>query len=985
VEEKSIKTVKPTSLINSSNVIIGGKTYSSAEIKSIAKEKISQVQAFSNAENKMIKSTENQTSVINTMTVSNREKSINVSTNSIVNVFDKSSTNLSNSKSNKVQTQIQNEQNNSTNIIKIITGENLIQKNQINIHSNTSGNINQNNANIKTNDSNTQSNTNNINNNNNKNSSKTQPEKKQPNKVSATSQIAKDVVYIGSKAINYVQGAMLGSGDLSAQVAGGAIVAGKLGFYTFKVAQKTPKAIKTSFDVTKKVGVGIYKTGKNAIDVVTTTGRTTLTVANTLYIANQLKNQLNLPVSRKDFTNILKSQADITNLNKTATSKAIIKGVQSVQKKLQTVKKGLSQIKTGAIKTATVIRGMTNGTIQTAVVARSVLSIAKRATVKLLKTGGKAVVKGTLKGLKVATLKGIPKLAKVSGKVTMGVGNALSKSDDMALQGVGQALKVGTQGIKTGIHTTKFAYKTVKTSVKAGYRTGKAIYKTVSYIRNKGLKAAWQKAGQMTRNAFAKAGKSVVNMAINLVKQAASKVILPILIIVVVVAVASGAVAAPLGAVGGVFGSVISIFTGNGDSEDFDVKEYLMGKVPALRNLYIQDLSAYLNNQFKANGGTYDFVRLFTNQSSNEVDRDIDSINAVFYTEEKIVDIMEPIFNAIIMQKYESSPSDIEAQTTLGEIFGNMFSRNEEAVTEWCGEDADGTTYPHSCGHIHALSNCPNKVSGVHTSYTCSLCDSRETHISTTIDEEGNTRESSTSTFHCSGYSYCGGHSVLKLTLSMDGTYKLLKKYFTDPIDKLANKTNRTDDEEEELDNLKSYYEICQQMMRLNGGAVGGFNGSMTVADLGNINWVEGTRLGNSEIIDLGLTQVGQVGGQPYWSWYGFDSRVEWCACFVNWCFYMNGDDELYGHSDNNAYCPSMVNYFKSRGIWENGGYTDLTSGDVILFDWEQDGIADHIGIVIGRDENNVYTVEGNSGDEARVYSYNLNSNVILGYGLIYN
>ena len=37
-------------------------------------------------------------------------------------------------------------------------------------------------------------------------------------------------------------------------------------------------------------------------------------------------------------------------------------------------------------------------------------------------------------------------------------------------------------------------------------------------------------------------------------------------------------------------------------------------------------------------------------------------------------------------------------------------------------------------------------------------------------------------------------------------------------------------------------------------------------------------------IVQVALTQVGNVGGEPYWSWYGFGSRVEWCACFVSWC-----------------------------------------------------------------------------------------------------
>ena len=38
---------------------------------------------------------------------------------------------------------------------------------------------------------------------------------------------------------------------------------------------------------------------------------------------------------------------------------------------------------------------------------------------------------------------------------------------------------------------------------------------------------------------------------------------------------------------------------------------------------------------------------------------------------------------------------------------------------------------------------------------------------------------------------------------------------------------------------------------------------------------------GNQAIVEVALTQLGNEGGQPYWSWYGFDGRVEWCACFV--------------------------------------------------------------------------------------------------------
>ena len=37
--------------------------------------------------------------------------------------------------------------------------------------------------------------------------------------------------------------------------------------------------------------------------------------------------------------------------------------------------------------------------------------------------------------------------------------------------------------------------------------------------------------------------------------------------------------------------------------------------------------------------------------------------------------------------------------------------------------------------------------------------------------------------------------------------------------------------------------------------------------------------------------ELGNEGGEKYWSWCGFDDRVEWCACFVSWCFSRCWDD----------------------------------------------------------------------------------------------
>ena len=149
--------------------------------------------------------------------------------------------------------------------------------------------------------------------------------------------------------------------------------------------------------------------------------------------------------------------------------------------------------------------------------------------------------------------------------------------------------------------------------------------------------------------------------------------------------------------------------------------------------------------------------------------------------------------------------------------------------------------------------------------------------------------------------------------------------------------------------------------------------------DLSGVHFVNGTRPGNTELVDLAKQQVGNVGGYPYWSWYGFNSRVEWCACFVSWCYNQAGKSE-----PRFAGCQSQgVPWFQSRGQWGARDYENIAPGDAIFFDWDLDGSADHVGIVIGTDGSRVYTVEGNSGDACKIKSYALTYECIKGYGLM--
>lgn len=148
-----------------------------------------------------------------------------------------------------------------------------------------------------------------------------------------------------------------------------------------------------------------------------------------------------------------------------------------------------------------------------------------------------------------------------------------------------------------------------------------------------------------------------------------------------------------------------------------------------------------------------------------------------------------------------------------------------------------------------------------------------------------------------------------------------------------------------------------------------------------------GISVGDGEIVSVALSQVGNVGGQPYWSWYGFNSRVEWCACFVSWCANECGYIDS-GVIPKFAACVNGVQWFKDRGQWQDRSF-EPSAGQIIFFDWDnkgssgpQDGQSDHVGIVEKCENGIVYTIEGNSGDSCRQRQYPVGHYEILGYGV---
>lgn len=134
----------------------------------------------------------------------------------------------------------------------------------------------------------------------------------------------------------------------------------------------------------------------------------------------------------------------------------------------------------------------------------------------------------------------------------------------------------------------------------------------------------------------------------------------------------------------------------------------------------------------------------------------------------------------------------------------------------------------------------------------------------------------------------------------------------------------------------------------------------------------------HSKLVNIALSQVGNQGGTPYWSWYGHNSRVEWCACFVSWCAYQSGDLDI--TIPKFSAVKDGIKYFKDKGQWKNKSYIPQT-GDLIFFDWQNDGISDPVGIVEKIENEVIYTVEGNSNDKCKRNTYKIGSSVIFGYG----
>lgn len=137
---------------------------------------------------------------------------------------------------------------------------------------------------------------------------------------------------------------------------------------------------------------------------------------------------------------------------------------------------------------------------------------------------------------------------------------------------------------------------------------------------------------------------------------------------------------------------------------------------------------------------------------------------------------------------------------------------------------------------------------------------------------------------------------------------------------------------------------------------------------------------GRTAVVNAAKGQIGNYNGDKFWSWYGFSYRVSWCACFVSWCaneagYIRAGVIPKFSYVDNGA------NWFKARGRWKSRSYTP-SPGDIIFFDWDGNGVGNHVGIVEYVSGGTVHTIEGNTSNMCARRSYSIGSWNIMGYGV---
>lgn len=132
-------------------------------------------------------------------------------------------------------------------------------------------------------------------------------------------------------------------------------------------------------------------------------------------------------------------------------------------------------------------------------------------------------------------------------------------------------------------------------------------------------------------------------------------------------------------------------------------------------------------------------------------------------------------------------------------------------------------------------------------------------------------------------------------------------------------------------------------------------------------------------IIDVYNTQ------KPLPRGYKVKYNDEWCATFVSAVAVKLGYTDIIPPECS---CSKMIDLFKKLGAWDESDSRKPKAGDVIFYDWEDNGKGDntgapnHVGIVEKVSGTTITVIEGNYSEEVKRRTLQVNGKYIRGYGV---
>ena len=115
---------------------------------------------------------------------------------------------------------------------------------------------------------------------------------------------------------------------------------------------------------------------------------------------------------------------------------------------------------------------------------------------------------------------------------------------------------------------------------------------------------------------------------------------------------------------------------------------------------------------------------------------------------------------------------------------------------------------------------------------------------------------------------------------------------------------------------------------------------------------------------------------------YAVKNTDDWCDIFTTVIFQREGLSDLIGRECG---VERHIHIFKRLGIWNEDGNSTPSAGDIITFNWDKDtqqndGWADHIGIVEKVENGIIHTIEGNSNNVVKRNTYRIGHGNIRGF-----